>query len=168
VSINHPIAPPAAPASTTLASAVAKALEQVCLPLLHGQNLKSVAPAAGLKQIDSQWILPIDDKSRLELNPPGLASPHDCSATIFHPASSEDSTLGAINGWAKTQSPPLKPIKTREQTKGAVFMHTTSTWSAKSDKTSENVSFSEEKTLEGRPVDGDHDRSTLLVNLAPS
>jgi hypothetical protein len=162
-----PATAPGAPPSAAATAAVT-VLRDVCVPLLGGGDLKSVATGGGLKLQDGEWVLPIDGKRRVELQPPDQANPHLCGATITHRVGSQPAILSAVDAWAKSQSPPLQPVKVRQQSTGATSVRTTSTWQGQTAKGSLGVVLTERKTLTGAPVAGELDRSTLLASLTPS
>lgn len=143
-------------------------LQRVCLPLIDGGKLESVAKAAGLRRKDGVWALRIDRKRRLELDPPDVANPYACGATIIHGVGAGPAIHDAIDDWARSQTPGLTPVKVRQASTGAIYARTTSTWEGKNAKGDIGVVLSEEKTLQGRPVDGDLDQSTLILSLTPN
>jgi hypothetical protein len=153
--------PPAAAAPVTM-------LRRVCLPLIQGGDLKSVAKSAGLKQVNGQWILRIDHRRRLELDPPDDANPHVCGATIIHGVGAQPAIRRAIDTWARARLIPLDPVKVEQPSTDLNYELTTSTWAGKTPKGAIGVALSAEKTLQGRPVGGDVGQSKLFASFTPN
>ena len=152
--------PPSAAAAVTL-------LQHVCLPLIKGGDLRTIAKTNHLRQEDGQWTLIIDHGRRLQLDPPDSANPHVCSATIYHSVGAGPAIRQAIDDWARTTSPALTPIKVDETSSGPTYMRTTSTWQGADPSGVVGVALSEEKTLSGAPAAGKLDQSEIEVSLTP-
>ena len=86
-------------------------LQQVCLPVLKGGDVKASASAAGFKLEDGEWVLPINGDRRIELAPPDVANPHVCSAAVYANPDSQAALRQAVNTWADAQSPPLTQVQ---------------------------------------------------------
>ena len=157
-----------APDVTPAAKAAVTALENVCLPLLRGGNLKQAAAAGGFREKDGAWIREIEGSRRVELQPPTGANPHVCLATVYSAVGGGDALRAAIDAWAKRQLPPLAAQKVNESEAGPNYVRSTSTWSGQSTGGEVGVVLSEQHTRDGLPAAGDLDRSTVLVSLTPS
>jgi hypothetical protein len=150
------------------AAAVMAVVTDVCLPLLRGAKVETVAKAAGLKNSRDGWMLPISGKQRIEIDPPGGANPHVCAATIIHDPSSGPAIVSALGDWSQMQAPALPPLKTQEKATGALYQLTTSSWEGMAAGGDLAVVYTEDKTLDGKPVAGALDQAALTVALTPS
>ena len=150
------------------AGAAVMVMRQVCLPLLQGARLDAIAPPVGFRLVHGDWVYPIDRNQRIELIPPDPTNPHLCSATIVHDVGAQPAIRQALDNWARSQTPPLKGVKDQVQARGPLYLRTTSTWSGAVKDGDVGVVFAGEKTLQGKPVNGDLDQSELLASLAPS
>lgn len=165
----HPAAVPAAPnvSSSPAASAAVTILEKVCLPLLRGSKVSKVASSAGLHDENGQWILPINGKQRALLQTPDAANPHVCQARITYRVGAQPSIRNALDGWAKSQKPPFTPGDVLKPSIGPRFKRLASSWAGRTAAGSVDIVLSDLKTLQGKPADGDLDRSVLIVGLTP-
>lgn len=150
------------------AQAVLAAIKDVCLPILKGAKIEGLAKATGLRNSRDGWMLPIDGKRRVAIDPPGGANPNLCTGTVVHDPNAGASILAALVGWAAAQTPPLPPVKVEEKATGALYQLTTSSWEGKLDGADAALVYSEDKTLEGRPVAGKLDQSTFALALTPA
>lgn len=150
------------------AAATLVVLKDVCLPLLGGAKIDTVAKATGLKNGRDGWVLPIRGKRRIEVDPPGGSNPHVCSATIIHDPNAGGAIVDAITAWSNSQTPVLQPLKAREKTTGAIYQLTTSSWVGKAPGGDLAIVYTEDKTLKGQPVAGNLDQASLTVGLTPS
>jgi len=161
------IAAPPAPDGKS-PDAVMTTVKDVCLPLLKGTPIAAVAKTTGLKNGRDGWVLPIAGKRHIEIDPPDGPNPHVCSATVIHAPGEDDSILKALTGWVASQTPALQPIKSGEKATGALYQLTTSSWSGPTAGGVLGLSYSEDKTLDGKPVAGSLDQATLAISLTPS
>lgn len=120
---------PASGKPATAATDLVATLQQVCLPVLRGGDVKSSARAVGFTQKDGQWVLKIGGDERIELAPPDATNPHLCSATIYAQPGETAALQQALNAWAGAQNPAITPVKL-DATVAGVANWTTSTWSA--------------------------------------
>jgi hypothetical protein len=155
-------------APTPSASAAVIALQDVCVPLIKGGDLKHVVRGAALKLKDGQWILPISGKRQIDLQLPDHANPHVCTAVIVHRIGAEDAILRAVSDWAASQTPPLQPIKVQERSIGTTYQRTTSSWGRQTPTGAEGLVLAAEKTLAGKPVAGDADQTELMISITPA
>jgi hypothetical protein len=157
-----------APSVTSDAAATLSALQKVCLPLLRGADVKSVAASAGLKNQDGQWTLSVNGQTPIELEPPDYANPHVCIATITHPPGQNAAILQAVDNWAKSQTPPLQPQKVQQQTTSATHLYTISSWSGQTPQGTEGVVLNDAQPLPGQSAQGGQNETTLLVSVTPA
>jgi hypothetical protein len=150
------------------AAATLAVVKDICLPLLQGAKIDTVAKAAGLKNGRDGWVLPISGKRHIEVDPPGGSNPHVCAATVVHDPNAGLSIVTALGNWASSQTPALQPLKAQEKATGALYQLTTSSWSGKAAGGDLAVVYSEDKTLDGKPVAGGLDQASLTVGLTPS
>ena len=143
-------------------------VERVCLPLIHGQSLKTVASAAGLKHDHDQWTLPIAAGEQVVIDPPAGTNKTVCSAQLTYKIDGGASIVDVLNRLAQAQTPALKMVKNREDSKGPLRLRKTTSWFGTTNGGSLGLVLSEEKDLQGRPAGGDHDEATLLVSLTPA
>jgi len=149
------------------AAAALVVVRDICLPILKGAKIDTVAKTAGLKNRRDGWVLPIAGKRHIELSPPGGSNPHVCEATVIHDPDAGAAILSALRGWASSHSPPLQATKIEQVASGAIYRLTTSTWEGKTADGNLAVVYAEDKTPDGKPVAGNLDQATLTVALTP-
>lgn len=150
-----------------VATAAVSTLQNVCLPLLRGGAVSRVAPAAGFRDRQGSWVLDVAGRPAVELDPPDVANPHLCTATLSYAPGGGDAIRAALATWAATQTPALSPVKVDQTYPGATYERQVSTWSAETPAGVEGVVLDEEKTPQGKPADGNLGQSTMLVSLTP-
>jgi hypothetical protein len=160
-------APIVAPLPTPGAKAAVAVLNSVCLPVLNGAKLQTVASAAGLKLKNGRWRMLVDGKREVILRPPDTANPHLCGETIIHRAGSEPAIFAAIDAWAKAQTPPLQPDKVQAQSKGASRLWFTSTWTGQAPDGALGMVLTQKTAMAGGSVETTA-RSRLVVSLTKS
>ena len=158
------LAGPAAAPGTLAGDAVA-ALEKVCLPVLHGGKLEASARAAGFKLRDGVWTLTESGDRSIMLNPPDLANPRDCGATITARAADDPAVRAAVDAWAQSQTPPLTVVKSAVLVPGSTWQ--TSTWQARTPAGEEGVALSQQEPAASSPPNTPS-QSNLLVSLTPA
>jgi len=156
------------PGAVLAAGAAVMVMQRVCLPVIDGAPLEGIARSVGLQNKHGQWVYPIDGRQRIEVSSPDPSNPHLCSATILHDIGAQPAIRQALDNWARSQTPPLQAIKVQVQAPGPFYLRQTSTWSGSSPRGEIGVVFSGEKTLQGKPVDGDLDQSELLASITPA
>lgn len=160
--------PPAAAASTFAARYAVEALEKVCLPVLRGAPLKASAQSADFKLENGAWVLPIGGGQQITLQPPTGDNPHLCGMTILSSVGGGASMRAILSAWAADQTPPLAAVRKDASVVGPSHERLTSTWAAQTASGVEGVVLSQERTLQGKPVDGAFNQSNLLVSLTPA
>lgn len=150
------------------AAAAVLVVREICLPLLTGAKIDTVAKTTGLKNRHDGWVLPIAGKRHIELSPPGGSNPQVCGATVIHDPSAGASILGALRQWASDHSPPLQATKTEQAATGPLYRLTISSWEGKTADGNLAVVYAEDKTPDGKPVAGNLDQATLSVALTPA
>ena len=154
-------------ASTPAARATLTMLNQVCVPRVLDGKPKTVARSLGLRNENGQWILPIDEKRRAVLLPPDKANPYICQAQITHQIGAQASIRSALDAWAKSRTPPFSRVDVLKPSTGPLYRLLASSWAGQTANGSLDVVLSEQKTLQGKPVDSDLDRSVLIVGFTP-
>lgn len=149
-------------ASPAITDAV-KTLQQVCLPVLKGGDLKTNASAAGFRLKDGEWVLVIHGNRRIELAPPDAANPHLCSAAIYTRPVGQLALRQALNAWAGAQSPPLTPVNPGQGSLSAGW--TTWSWQGQTPSGTLGVALGQEQPARGRPATVSE--SDLEVSLTP-
>jgi hypothetical protein len=154
-------APPAAKPAPPIATDAVAALTDVCLPVMHGADVHAVAQKGGFKDDDGDWVRQIDSQRRIDLDPPDIANPHQCTATVTTAPGDGAAVSAAVGAWASAQSPPLA-VAVSDQSAGAGL--TASTWSAQTPAGTEAVVLTQQKARSGATAG----QSTLLVSLTPA
>lgn len=161
-------AQPAPASQTPEAGAVISALQRVCFPLSRGAKVDALAATSGLRQENGQWVLPIRGPEQIVVTPPDVSNPTVCTATITYDPAQDSQLVGVIDRWAKTRTPPLKAVKIKTPETGPAMQRQTSSWEGLGAKETDGVVLSQEKTLQGQPVDGKLDQAELLVSVTPT
>jgi len=157
-------APPSGKTAPAASDLVAT-LQQVCLPVLRGGDVKSSASAAGFTQKDGQWVLKIAGDARIELAPPDVTNPHVCSATIYAQPGETAALQQALGAWAGAQKPAITPLKLDAAVAGASDW-TTSTWSAQTPSGTLSIALGQQQPTPGTATT--LTESDLQVSLTPA
>jgi hypothetical protein len=155
-SASHPASPPIA------ATDMVATLQRVCLPVLHGADVKASASAAGFRLKDGQWVLGIDSDRRIELSPPDEANPHICTATIYARPSSTPALQRALNAWAVAQTPPLTQVGQSRASAAPGWASTS--WRGQTPSGTLGIALGQQQPGQGEPVA----ESDLQVSLTPA
>lgn len=158
-------APPSAQTARTAADTVAT-LQKACLPILRGKQVTAAAQSAGFKLEDGGWIMPIDAKDEIDLDPPDAANPHVCTLTITAAPGDSAAMRSALGAWAAAQSPPLTAAGVDQAAPGASQGWVTSTWSAQTSGGAESVVLTQPQPAASQATT--QQQSTLLVSLSPA
>jgi hypothetical protein len=161
--------PQATPASARISPApqvVVATLQDVCLPVLRGVALAPAAMSSGFAERDGQWTLETADKSQVVLEPPDLANPHVCAATIALAPGDVGPIGPSVAAWATAQSPPLRPVKSDVVAASGAFRRITWSWSGRTAAGVEGVVLSRDEPSSGQPGGGG--QATLFVSLTPA
>jgi len=145
-----------------VAAAVVKTVDQICMPLLDGAELKSVAKSTGLDEDDGEWRLEVDGDRGVVVDPPSGSNKTVCQATITYAVDNGAPIVAALDGWASAHT--LTKDKDRQPSEGPLRMRKTTSWFGPVGSGALAVVLSEEKQLDGKPVEGDLDQATLLVS----
>jgi len=151
--------PPAQPAAGTDLVAT---LQQVCLPVLHGADVKASASAAGFRQKDGEWVLTIDSDRRIELSPPDAANPHVCAATIYARPTSTAALRQALNTWANAQTPPLTQVAPSGASAAPGW--SSASWRGQTASGTLGIALGQQQPTQGEPFA----ESDLQVSLTPA
>jgi hypothetical protein len=157
-------APPVGP-PTPLVQDTLDAITRTCLPLLHGSATPATAASTGFRQQDGIWTKSAEGRPKLELDPPDVANPHECTVTVTYAPGGGAALRAALGAWAGAQSPPLAPVETNQAVAGSPNGLFTSTWSGQASGGVENIVLSQEKPAAGAKG---LSQSMVLVSLAPA
>ena len=162
----EPIAVP--PITTPLAEAAAKTISDVCLPVLKGGDLTAAARKAGFRLRGGTWTMTLTAGQSIALQPPDVANPHVCEATLIHGIAGGPAIRETLANWARNQTPALAPLEADQARKGPLHDWTVSTWTAQTSLGQESVVLDEENVPAGKPATAVTLQSNLLVSLSPS
>lgn len=165
VSVSFAAFQSAAAPAVSPAAAVVTAVEKVCLPLVSGQGLQTIAASTGLEQRDGGWVERIDGKKQIRISPPGRANPNICTGEVIYDRDGQAPILEALDAWA--QSKNLTKGKVREESKGSDLQYRASSWFGAGPNGTTAVVFTEQRELDGRSLAGDFDQAMLLVSVSP-
>ena len=157
---------PAAPSapSSGVGGSVAQVIEQACLPLIHGQNIKSVAAALGLKRSRDQWMLPLPGVAQVLLSPPTTANPNVCTLNVSYEVDQTKALVDSLSGWAAAQTPPLAPQDAGYQLSPGV---TSWSWTSDTAQAHEALVFNAQRDADGKPLGRNADVGTILFSWRP-
>jgi hypothetical protein len=165
--MSVPNAALSAASTDSTAAAVVTTVERICLPLIGGQGIQTVASTTGLNRRDGDWIVRISDRSQIRISPPGRANPTICTGEVVYPQGGEGPILEALDAWAAARSPAMTKSKSRAETRSGDLQYRASAWFGPSPTGTTAVVFTEQKELDGRPLEGDRDRAMLVVSVTP-
>jgi hypothetical protein len=159
-------AQPAAPAAppSGVGGSVIQVIEKACLPLIHGENIKAVSAAAGLKRSHDQWMLPLQGVEQVTLAPPTLANPHVCSLNLSYEVDGTKALVDALSGWAAAQNPPLAAQDAGYQLSPGV---TSWTWTSDTTGAHEALVFNAQRSPDGKPLGRNADVGVVLFSWQP-
>ncbi len=162
---SQPAAPaaPAAPPSGVGASVI-QVIEKACTPLIHGQTIKSVAAAVGLKRSHDDWILPLSGVEQITLSPPTVANPTVCTLNVSYEVDQTKPLVDALTGWAAAQTPPLAAQDAGYQLSPGVMSWS---WASDTPQTHEALVFNAQRTPDGKPLGRNADVGVVLFSLKP-
>jgi hypothetical protein len=153
---------PASPAPSGVGASVVQVIEKACLPLIHGQTIKSVAAAAGLKRSRDAWILPLPGGvEQVMLSPPTTANPNVCTMNVSYAVDQTKTLVDALSGWAAAQTPPLAPQDAGYQLSPGV---TSWSWTSDTTEAHEALVFNAQRSPDGKPLGRNADIGTVLFS----
>jgi hypothetical protein len=136
-------------------------LEKVCLPVIHGQAVKEVAQANGLRHYRDNWLLQGPGIERIIITMPTVANPNVCQATLNYEIGQTAGVAGVLGNWAASQTPPLQVLSSNYAAGPGV---TGWTWEAGDGTRHEGLVFDHQQTPEGKPLGKDFDVGTVLFS----
>ena len=148
------------------AVALQSAIERVCLPVLGGEPMKTVASAAGVKANDSGWWLPAGGPQGVAILPPDSVNPNVCSLTVTYQAGPGAPLYDLLSRWSQDHG--LKPVKTKETSQGPSYARVTSSWEGRTSSGQMAVVLATEKQLNGAPVAGADNQANVLISVTPA
>jgi hypothetical protein len=154
-------APQPAPSAGGIGGSVVQVIEKACLPLIHGQNVKSVAAAMGLKRSHDAWMLPLQGVQQVAISPPTPANPTVCTLSISYEIDQTKALVDALSGWSAAQTPPLAPQDAAYQLSPGV---TSWSWTADGADAHEALVFNAQRSADGKPLGRNADVGTILFS----
>ena len=147
---------------------IVAAVEKICLPLIDGQPLRTVASAAPGAVRDNVWTAALPNRGEVRVRPPSAANPKVCSASISFAPGGHAAFIAALDAWAAGHAPPLRQLRRRDQSRTGDLQYWISSWTGGGGNgRTINVVFTEQAELDGRPTDGGLMEAVLLVNVTP-
>lgn len=147
---------------------IVAAVEKVCLPLIGGQSLQTVAAAATAGAVrDNVWTASLPNRGEIRIRAPGAANPRVCSASISFSPGGHTAFIAALDAWAAAHAPPLRQLRRRDPSRTADLQYWISSWTGAGGGRTTNLVFTEQAELDGRPTDGALMEAVLLVNVTP-
>ena len=150
-------APPAA-----IAPYLVTAIDKVCDPLIHGQKLKDVSQATGLRRFRDSYALQGPGVERVIINPPSVANPTVCQMTINYEVGQTPGVVAALSNWAASQNPPLQVLSAGYAAGAGV---TGWTWEYDSGAVHQGLVF-DYQSADGKPMGRTFEVGTLLYSHA--
>ena len=136
-------------------------LEKACMPMIKGQDPKTVAQAAGLKRYRDDWLLQLPGVQRIVLSGPTPANPTVCSMSVNYDLDQTKALVDTLTAWAAAQTPPLPPLGTAYS--GAPGL-TGWSWSFDDGTTQEGLVFNAQRMSDGKPAGKNSDVGTVLFS----
>jgi hypothetical protein len=148
-----------------IGASVAQVIDKACLPLIHGQNIKTVAQAVGLKRSHDAWILPLaGGVEQITLSPPTTANPDVCTLNLSYEVDGTKALVDTLSGWAAAQTPPLAAGDAAYQLSPGV---TSWTWTSDTAEAHEALVFNAQRTPDGKPLGRNADLGVILFHWRP-
>jgi hypothetical protein len=161
---TSPTAAPSTSAPSPIAADAVGAIQTVCLPALRGASFASQARSAGFSMENGASTLRLARGAEASLEPPDVANPHVCSATVSSGANDAAGLKAAIGSWAAAQTPPIVLVNTQSS---AAEEPTTSAWGAATSNGTLGVGLDQSSPPTNGPAGG-QEQSTLYVGLTPA
>jgi hypothetical protein len=156
-----PPAPPPVP-TTGFGATVISMIEKACMPLIKGQDAKSVIQAAGLKRSrDDGLVLQGAGVERIVLSPPTSVNPTVCSMELSYQVDQTKAIADALTAWAANQSPAIPVLAAGATTSPGV---TGWSWGYDDGTHSEGLVFNARRTPDGKPLGRGADVGTVLFS----
>jgi hypothetical protein len=163
---------PSAAANPTLptegdGAAVLSILQRICVPAVQGQNLDSLAKAAGLKKDKRSggWVssLGADRNYNITVQPQG-SNKNVCQAEIRYAVGQEKPIVNALNVWAFLHQPEM-PLQRNDFVNGEDGVkRITLSWEYYTDKESTGLVLVQQKKTDGSPLNPKFDTATMLYS----
>ncbi len=153
--------PPAAPPAA-IAPYLVTAIDKVCDPLIHGQKLKDVSQATGLRRFRDSYALQGPGVERVIINPPSVANPTVCQMTINYEVGQTPGVVAALSNWAASQNPPMQVLSAGYAAGAGV---TGWTWEYDSGAVHQGLVF-DYQSADGKPMGRTFEVGTLLYSHA--
>lgn len=153
--------PPTSPPSG-VGPYVTSTIEKVCLPLIRGQDIKSVVQAAGLRKSHDDWVLQLQGVEKITVSPPTQANPSVCTLTVNYEVDQTGALVGALTAWAAAQMPPLPPLDTAYHPNPQV---TSWSWALDTGQSHEGLVLNAQKTADGKPIGRNSDVGVVLFSF---
>jgi hypothetical protein len=150
--------PAAAPG---IGTAVTGLIEKACLPLIKGQDVKTVAQAAGLKRSRDDLVLQLPGVERIILSPPTTQNPTVCSMEVSYEAGQTKPLVDVLTAWAASQDPPIPVLATASTTASG---ETSWSWALDTGQMQEGLVFNARRSAEGKSNGKNFELGTVLFS----
>jgi hypothetical protein len=147
---------------TPSAIAVQTALERVCLPVLQGKAVDTVAKSAGVTDKDGRLWLDAGGKAGVAVIPPTPVNPTVCRLHVTFPAAQDGTVEQLLARWSAAKG--LTALKTGERTQGSTMSRLTWSWEGPAAGGRLALVYAKELTLDGKPTQGAYEEGAILVS----
>ena len=163
VAPQAPPAPPAAPAAPAAAIGpyLIQAIDKICLPLIHGQKIKDVAQANGLRHYRDDWLLQGPGVERVIIAPPSIANPTVCQMTINYELDQTPGVVGVLGNWSGSQTPAMQVLAAASAVGPGV---TGWTWESNDASGHQGLVFDHQTSADGKPLGRTFEVGTVLFS----
>ena len=151
--------PAAAPASG-IGPYVISVIEKACIPLIKGQDVKSVVQAAGLKRSHDDLVLPLAGVEKIVVSPPSGANPTVCSLELSYEVDQTKALADALGAWAASQDPPIPVLAAASSAPGS----TSWSWALDTGQLQEGLVLNARRTADGKPLGRNYDVADVLYS----
>jgi hypothetical protein len=141
--------------------AIVSMIEKVCMPLIRGQDVKSVMTSNGLKRSHDDFVLQLTGVEKIVLTPPTAANPTVCSMQVSYEAGGTKSIVDVLTAWAASQDPPVPVL-------GSAYSNTPGvtgwSWALDTGQIQEGLVFNAQRTTDGKAIGRGYDVGTVLFS----
>ncbi len=158
-----PPAPPAAPAppSAAIGPYLIQTIEKICLPLIHGDKLKDVVQANGLRHFHDDWLLQGPGVERVIITPPSIANPTVCQMTLNYELDQTAGIVALLGNWSAAQNPPMQVLAAGSAVGPGV---TGWTWERDDPSGHQGLVFDRQTSPDGKPLGRTFEVGTMLFS----
>ena len=136
-------------------------IDKICLPLIHGDKIKDVAAANGLRHYRDDWLLQGPGVERVIIQIPSIANPTVCQMTLNYELDQTPGIVALLGNWSTSQNPPMQVLAAAAQVGPGV---TGWTWERDDASGHQGLVFDHQTSPDGKPLGRTYEVGTMLFS----